>query len=186
VKARVLVYPRREVLDPQAKAIHHALALLGFDDVVEVHAGKAFEIEVSGRSATAEQRLRAMCDKLLANPIMERYSIELLPAGRGAASQGTAASDGEGSAKQAKEGVAGKAKQPKAPTRPEGPTRPKAPAKPAATAGTAGGKPEAAKSPRTAPKTTPVKTTATTPTATKSATTKSATTKSTDKKGTRK
>src|SRR5687768_16983010 len=87
VKARVLVYPRREVLDPQARAIHQALERLGFDDVVEVHAGKAFEIAIADGGAGGADRFRAMCDKLLANPIMERYSVELISgsAGRSAA-----------------------------------------------------------------------------------------------------
>jgi phosphoribosylformylglycinamidine synthase PurS subunit len=127
VKARVLVYPRREVLDPQAKAIHQALARLGFDEVVEVHAGKAFELEVKGRNP--EGRLRAMCDQLLANPIMERYAIELLP-----------------TAAQTAKAAAGRAK---------GDTQVPGDADP--TGGTAGGKPVPAKSPGTTPKATPPK-----------------------------
>jgi phosphoribosylformylglycinamidine synthase PurS subunit len=130
VKARVLVYPRREVLDPQAKAIHQALERLGFDDVVEVHAGKAFELELAS-GGDAEARLRAMCEKLLANPIMERFSVELLASGNG---------DGQ----RAK---AGESKPAKAPAKKPTPVAAEGP-----TAGTAGGQPVPAESPGTTAK----------------------------------
>ena len=138
MKARVLVYPRREVLDPQAKAIHQALARLGFDDVVEVHAGKAYEIDVAA-GGDAEARLRAMCEKLLANPIMERFSIELLASANG---------DG-GHAKAAAGAGGGKGKGKKTPAKSQ------APGDSDATGGTAGGKPVPAKSPGTTPKSAP-------------------------------
>ncbi|HVS04133.1 MAG TPA: phosphoribosylformylglycinamidine synthase subunit PurS [Thermoanaerobaculia bacterium] len=78
MKARITVYPRREVLDPQGKAIHQALHRLGFDEVAEVRAGKSFEIDLAARSAdAARKRLEAMCEKLLANKIMESYTVEV-------------------------------------------------------------------------------------------------------------
>lgn len=79
MKAKVTVYPRREILDPQGKAIRDALARLGFDDVIEVRAGKSFEIELGGADpAAAEGRLRQMCEKLLVNPVVEDYRIEIV------------------------------------------------------------------------------------------------------------
>ena len=78
MKAIVTVYPRREVLDPQGKAIGQALARFGFDEVREVRAGKSFEIELSGSDAErARERLARMCEKLLANPVVEDYSISI-------------------------------------------------------------------------------------------------------------
>src|SRR5687768_8672375 len=130
VKARVLVYPRREVLDPQARAIHQALERLGFDDVVEVHAGKAFEIAIADGGAGGADRFRAMCDKLLANPIMERYSVELI-----------SGSAGRSAAKAASRPAAGRAAAPVA----KGAPPAAAPAKPTAqAAGKAGGAPASA------------------------------------------
>ena len=163
MKARVLVYPRREVLDPQAKAIQQALARLGFDDVVEVHAGKAFDIEVSGRSATAEARLRTMCEKLLANPVMESFSIELLPSGARAsaapAAAGSVATKGPakppGAAKPTEPAKPQAPAKPKVPAKTKAPAKPKAPAAEKPTAGTAGGKPVPAKSAGTTEKRVP-------------------------------
>lgn len=78
MKAIVTVYPRREVLDPQGKAIGQALARIGFDEVREVRAGKSFEIELEGGDrAGARERLARMCEKLLANTVVEDYSIEI-------------------------------------------------------------------------------------------------------------
>ena len=76
--ARVTVYPRREILDPQGKAIRDALARVGFTDVEEVRAGKSFEIRLSlADRERAMTELREMCRKLLANPIVEDYAVEL-------------------------------------------------------------------------------------------------------------
>ena len=77
VKARITVYPRPEILDPQGKAIAGALARLGFDRVVEVRAGKSFEVVVKGKTKV-EAELRKMCEELLANTLVEDYSVELL------------------------------------------------------------------------------------------------------------
>jgi phosphoribosylformylglycinamidine synthase PurS subunit len=79
VKARVTVYPRREILDPQGKAIRDALNRVGFPRVEEVRAGKSFEISLGASDAEAASReLRDMCEKLLANTVVEDYSVELL------------------------------------------------------------------------------------------------------------
>ena len=77
-KARVHVFPRPQILDPQGKAIGEALGRVGFDDVHGVRAGKAFDIEIEATdAATAEKRLAEICEKLLANTIVEDYSFEL-------------------------------------------------------------------------------------------------------------
>jgi len=83
VKARVTVYPRREVLDPQGMAIRNALDRLGFGEVEDVRAGKSFEIELeAGDPGEADRRLRDMCEKLLANTVVEDYAIEVLGNGK--------------------------------------------------------------------------------------------------------
>lgn len=84
MKARVTVYPRKEILDPQGKAIRGALERIGFSEVKQVRAGKSFEIELGSEDAQeAGEKLAAMCEKLLANTVVEEYEIELL--GKGAA-----------------------------------------------------------------------------------------------------
>jgi phosphoribosylformylglycinamidine synthase PurS subunit len=84
VKARVTVYPRREILDPQGKAIRDALSRVGFPGVDDVRAGKSFEISLAGEDPEAARRqLRDMCERLLANTVVEDYSVELLDGGAG-------------------------------------------------------------------------------------------------------
>ena len=79
MKARVTVYPRREILDPQGKAIRDALSRVGFAGVEDVRAGKSFEIRLSTDDAeSAGRELRDMCERLLANTVVEDYSVELL------------------------------------------------------------------------------------------------------------
>lgn len=83
MKARVTVYPRREILDPQGKAIQSALARIGFKEVREVRAGKSFDIDLGVDDAQkAGDLLGAMCEKLLANTVVEDYEIEVLEAAR--------------------------------------------------------------------------------------------------------
>lgn len=79
LRARVTVFPRPEILDPQGKAIGDALARLGFNQVREVRAGKSFDVVLDGVGrAAAGQLLRQMGEKLLANPIIEDFTVELL------------------------------------------------------------------------------------------------------------
>jgi phosphoribosylformylglycinamidine synthase len=79
MKARITVYPRREVLDPQGKAIRDALERVGFGGVRDVRAGKSFEVDFAAADAAqADQVLRRMCEKLLANTVVEEYAVELL------------------------------------------------------------------------------------------------------------
>ncbi len=78
VKARITVYPRPEILDPQGKAIAGALARLGFDGVLDVRAGKSFEVVLEEGSKEPEADLRKMCEELLANTLIEDFAVELL------------------------------------------------------------------------------------------------------------
>jgi len=78
MKARITVTLKNGVLDPQGKAIEHALSGLGFDGVGQVRQGKVFDIELAGSDkAKAETDLKAMCDKLLANTVIENYAVEI-------------------------------------------------------------------------------------------------------------
>jgi phosphoribosylformylglycinamidine synthase len=75
----VTVYPRREILDPQGKAIRDALNRVGFPGVEDVRAGKSFEISLGTKDPeTAGRELREMCERLLANTVVEDYSVEIL------------------------------------------------------------------------------------------------------------
>jgi phosphoribosylformylglycinamidine synthase subunit PurS len=79
MKARVFVTLKTGVLDPQGKAIEGALKSLAIDGVESVRQGKVFDIELgSSNSAKAEQILRDACEKLLANTVIENYSIDLV------------------------------------------------------------------------------------------------------------
>jgi phosphoribosylformylglycinamidine synthase len=78
IKARITVTLKNGVLDPQGKAIEHALGALGFDGVGSVRQGKVFDVELEGTDrAKAEADLKAMCEKLLANTVIENYSVTL-------------------------------------------------------------------------------------------------------------
>jgi phosphoribosylformylglycinamidine synthase subunit PurS len=78
IKARVTVTLKNGVLDPQGKAIEGALGALGFDGVGQVRQGKVFDLEVEGTDkAKAESDIKAMCEKLLANTVIENYTISI-------------------------------------------------------------------------------------------------------------
>ena len=78
VKARVHITLKAGVLDPQGKAIAHALGSLGFSGVGEVRQGKYLELELAERDpAKARAEVEAMCAKLLANSVIEDYAIEV-------------------------------------------------------------------------------------------------------------
>ena len=79
MKARVTVTLKNGVLDPQGKAIEHALAGLGFGGIGSVRQGKVFDIDIDGvDKARAEADLKAMCDKLLANTVIENFHVDLV------------------------------------------------------------------------------------------------------------
>ena len=78
IKARVTVTLKNGVLDPQGKAIEGALGALGFDGVHQVRQGKLFDLELEGTDKSkAEADLKAMCEKLLANTVIENFSISI-------------------------------------------------------------------------------------------------------------
>jgi phosphoribosylformylglycinamidine synthase len=78
VKARVHITLKSGVLDPQGKAIGHALEALGFEGVNDVRQGKVIEIDlVEEDPAKARKQLEQMCRKLLANTVIENYVIDL-------------------------------------------------------------------------------------------------------------
>ena len=76
MKIRVLVSLKPGVLDPQGRAVHHALEGLGFKGVDDVRIGRTVEIDVA--DDTSDQALNDMCEKLLANTVIENYKIEKL------------------------------------------------------------------------------------------------------------
>jgi phosphoribosylformylglycinamidine synthase len=76
VKATVHVKLKRDVLDPQGKAIARACASLGYDSVRDVRQDKLFEVEIDAQDAEAGRALlEELCQKLLANPVIEDYRI---------------------------------------------------------------------------------------------------------------
>ena len=79
MKARVTVMLKSGVLDPQGEAVRHALGSLGVQGVTGVRQGKGIELDLAETdAATAEAAVKAMCDKLLANTVIESYRVELL------------------------------------------------------------------------------------------------------------
>jgi phosphoribosylformylglycinamidine synthase len=79
MKARVTVTLKAGVLDPQGQAITGSLKSLGFDNVSGVRQGKVFDVDIGDADPTeARISLAAMCEKLLANTVIENYAIELI------------------------------------------------------------------------------------------------------------
>ena len=72
MRARVLVRPKAGILDPQGQAVERALPALGFDGVRNVHVGRLIELDVDD-----PERLDEMCERLLANPLIEDYEVIL-------------------------------------------------------------------------------------------------------------
>jgi phosphoribosylformylglycinamidine synthase len=78
--ARVVVTPKRGILDPQGKAVQQALHALGFAEVADVRVGKYVELELRDLgNADAEARVRAMCERLLANGVIEDFRVAVEP-----------------------------------------------------------------------------------------------------------
>ncbi|MDJ0993218.1 MAG: phosphoribosylformylglycinamidine synthase subunit PurS [Dinoroseobacter sp.] len=76
MKARVHVMLKNGVLDPQGEAVRHALGTLGFDGVNGVRQGKVIELDLA--DGTTEAIVTEMCEKLLANTVIESYRVEML------------------------------------------------------------------------------------------------------------
>jgi phosphoribosylformylglycinamidine synthase len=78
MKAKVYITLKSGVLDPQGKAVQHSLGALGFTEVKDVRIGKYIEVALDGVDReTAEQRVKEMCQRLLANTVIESYRFEL-------------------------------------------------------------------------------------------------------------
>jgi phosphoribosylformylglycinamidine synthase subunit PurS len=76
VRARVLIRPKAGILDPQGVAVERALPALGFAGVANVNVGRLVELDVENAA-----QLEPMCEKLLANPLVEDYEVQLLDGG---------------------------------------------------------------------------------------------------------
>ena len=76
MKARVHVMLKNGVLDPQGEAVRHALGAMGFDGVNGVRQGKVIELDLE--AGTSEAVVTEMCEKLLANTVIESYSVEIV------------------------------------------------------------------------------------------------------------
>jgi phosphoribosylformylglycinamidine synthase len=80
MRVKIFISLKSGVLDPQGKAIERSLHTLGYNEVREVRAGKYIELELEAPSRdAAEVRIREICDKLLANPVIEDYRFEISP-----------------------------------------------------------------------------------------------------------
>ena len=77
MKAKIFVTLKHGVLDPQGKAVGHALESLGYDNIKDVRVGRFFELELAGGGGETENQLKEMAEKLLANPVIENYRVEI-------------------------------------------------------------------------------------------------------------
>jgi phosphoribosylformylglycinamidine synthase PurS subunit len=78
MKAKIVVMPKKTVLDPQGKTVLHALDSMGFKGIKEVRIGKFIEIELEGGSkAELHKKVDEACCRLLSNPVIEEYSFEI-------------------------------------------------------------------------------------------------------------
>jgi len=79
MKARVHIMLKNGVLDPQGEAVRHALGTLGFEGVEGVRQGKVIELDlIETEVEVAEKRVREMCEKLLANTVIETYHVDFI------------------------------------------------------------------------------------------------------------
>ena len=80
VKAKIHITLKSGILDPQGRTIQQSLGTLGFTNVQDVQVGKYLEIELADSDQnTADEQVKAMCQKLLANTVIENFSYELVP-----------------------------------------------------------------------------------------------------------
>jgi phosphoribosylformylglycinamidine synthase len=77
MKAKIIITPKKAVVDPQGKAVQNALAHMGYPGVGAVHVGKYLEIELSGDRETVRKQMDEACHKFLSNPVIEDYHLEL-------------------------------------------------------------------------------------------------------------
>jgi phosphoribosylformylglycinamidine synthase subunit PurS len=78
MKAKIIIMPKKAVLDPQGKTVQNALAQMGYADVGSVRVGKYLEIELTGADPEAARRhIDEACHKILSNPVIEDYRFEI-------------------------------------------------------------------------------------------------------------
>ncbi|MEY2428457.1 MAG: phosphoribosylformylglycinamidine synthase subunit PurS [Verrucomicrobiota bacterium] len=78
MKAKIIITPKKAVLDPQGKTVQSALAHMGFTGIGDVHVGKYLEIELSGTDKEkARKQVDEACHRILSNPVIEDYRFEL-------------------------------------------------------------------------------------------------------------
>src|SRR5437899_2756685 len=77
MKAKIIITPKKAVLDPQGKTVQTALAHMGYEGIGAVHVGKYLEIELSGERDAARAQLEQACHKFLSNPVIEDYRLEI-------------------------------------------------------------------------------------------------------------
>jgi phosphoribosylformylglycinamidine synthase subunit PurS len=78
MKAKIVITPKKAVLDPQGKTVQNALAQMGYTGIGAVHVGKYLEIELTGADKeTAQKQINDACHKILSNPVIEDYRFEI-------------------------------------------------------------------------------------------------------------
>jgi phosphoribosylformylglycinamidine synthase subunit PurS len=78
MRVRVLIRPKEGILDPQGQAVERALPALGYEGVENVHVGRLIELDVGGDERTIPARVEEMCERLLANPLIESYEVQAI------------------------------------------------------------------------------------------------------------
>ena len=77
MKAKIIITPKKAVLDPQGKTVQNALEHMGYQGIGAVHVGKYLEIEVNGDREAVRRQLDDACHNFLSNPVIEDYRLEL-------------------------------------------------------------------------------------------------------------
>lgn len=77
MKAKIIVTPKKAVVDPQGKTVQSALEHMGYQGITAVHVGKYLEIEVAGEKETVRRQIDEACQKFLSNPVIEDYRLEI-------------------------------------------------------------------------------------------------------------
>lgn len=77
MKAKIIVTPKKAVLDPQGKTVQNALEHMGYKGIKAVHVGKYLEVEIDGDPETVRKQIDEACHKLLSNPVIEDYHFEI-------------------------------------------------------------------------------------------------------------
>ena len=77
MKAKIIITPKRAVLDPQGKSVQNALIQMGYQGIGAVHVGKYIEIETTGDRESVRRQIDEACQKILSNPVIEDYKFEL-------------------------------------------------------------------------------------------------------------